>query len=90
MMLSATKAKEIMDKAVEERNAEIRHRIECEVERVCEEIREAATRRHSSYRISPGMLKYPKRVAKYLKDELGYECDSYTDGAIIVRWAPAA
>ena len=89
MMLSATKAKEIMDKAVEERNAEIRHRIECEVERVCEEIREAATRRHSSYRISPGMLEYPKGVTKYLKDELGYECDSYTDGAIVVRWAPA-
>lgn len=90
MMLSATKAKEIMDKAVEARNAEIRHRIECEVERVCEEIRDAATRRHSSYRISPGMLEYPKRVMKYLKDELGYECDSYTDGAIVVRWAPAA
>lgn len=86
MMLSATKAKEIMDAAVEKRNAEINRAIEVEVEGVCEHIRDAANSRSSSYRIPPNVLTYPKGVKSYLEKELGYTCDSYSDGAILVRW----
>lgn len=89
MMLSATKAKEIMDAAVEKRNGEIRCAIEGEVREVCEHIEKAANNRSGSYRIPPNSLRYPDGVKNYLESKLGYSCDSYTDGAISVRWVPA-
>lgn len=89
MMLNAKKAMEITNAAVEKRNAEIREVIEAEVAYICDYIREAAEKRHTSYKISPGMLSYREGVAAYLKDELGYTCQNYTDGAIVVSWASA-
>ena len=90
MMLSAVKAKEIYDEAVKIHKLAVRHAIEEEAERICDEIRELAGKRHVCMKINPKCLSNPTGVIAYLEDEQGYECSRCNDGQYLIRWAPAA
>ena len=84
-MIHASKAREIQQAAQAEQDAYVKACIEREVEDVCEAVARAARGRHSSCCIEASRLDYPKGVAAYLKDELGYTA-TYENHTISVSW----
>ena len=83
-MISAEKAKEILQAAQTERDAYVKACIEREVEDVCEVIARAARDIRNSCRIEASRMDYPKGVTAYLKYELGYVA-TYENHTISVK-----
>lgn len=84
-MINAAKAKEIQQAAQAEHDAYVRTVIQGDVENACDIIARAARGRQSRCTIDASKMPYPKGVAEYLKNELGYSA-TYEIHTISVTW----
>lgn len=86
-MISAEKARESTKIAQAEENARIKATVEQEVEAVCEVISQRARGGNNTCEFDDHAFKYPKIVAVYLQDELGYTTNyNPNNGALKVSW----
>lgn len=84
-MISAEKAREIQRAAQAEQDAYVRAVIQGDAEDACDIIARAARGRQSRCIIDASEMTYPKGVAEYLKNELGYSA-TYESHTISVAW----
>lgn len=71
-MINAARAREIQQAAQAEQDAYVRAVIQGDAEDACDIIARAARGRQSRCTIDASKMTYPKGVAEYLKNELGY------------------
>ena len=84
-MINAARAREIQQAAQAEQDAYVRAVIQGDAEDACDIIARAARGRQSRCTIDASKMTYPKGVAEYLKNELGYSV-TYESHTISVAW----
>ena len=84
-MINAARAREIRQAAQAEQDAHVRAVIQGDAEDACDIIARAARERRSRCTIDASKMTYPKEVAEYLKNELGYSV-TYESHKISVAW----
>lgn len=86
-MINAETARKIQNEVQAERNERMKSEIIREVEVVCGKIAARAKANESECFVNAASMCYPKGVAEYLKNNLGYDVTFPTSGRLMtIKW----